>query len=320
MLESPRGAPAPSEGAPALVTRPRASRAVGRRPLWLMAPGLLLMVLVILLPLALAAWMALTDLDQYTLRDWVTAPYVGLANVREAFASAGLLHSIVVSTSFAVLTTLFTLPIGLAAAVSTSAPFRGRGLVRSVYLVPYVLPSFVTGTIWRTFLQRDGVVNSALAGVGVDGGQWLIGGRSFWTLVLVDTWAAWPFIYLLSLAGLQTIAREVHEAAAVDGTSWWQKMRFVILPELRGPLGLAVVIATLSHINNFSLPFLLFGNPAPHAANVLPLLTYTTSFTTFRFGLGSAMALAALALIAIPMVAYLRAVRLDTGDDPRDAR
>ncbi|WP_232665959.1 carbohydrate ABC transporter permease [Pseudonocardia sp. TRM90224] len=284
------------------------------RPLWLMAPGGLLIALVILVPAVLALWMSLLQLDQYSLRTWLSAPFVGLGNYVEAFVGSRLLHSVWVSVAFGVLTTLLTLPIGVAAALAAHNAFRGRALVRSVFLIPYVLPSFVTATIWRTLLQPSGAVNESLSWFGIDGGLWLIGDRSFWTLVLVDTWAAWPFIYLLALAGLQVIDREAHEAAALDGASWSQKLRYVVLPYLRGPLALAVIIATLSHINNFTLPYVLFGSPAPRPVEVLPMLTYTTSFQTVRFGLGSAMAILSVVLIAIPLFIYLRAVRLDTGN------
>lgn len=291
-----------------------------RRPLWLLIPGGVLTAVVIGIPVLLAVWISLIDLDQYTLRDWISAPFIGLDNYVEAFTDSRLLSSIRISVLFAVLTTILTLPIGVGAALATHTAFRGRGLVRSVLLIPYVLPSFVAATIWRTLLQSNGAVNNALDWFGVDGGFWLLGDRTFWTLVLVDTWAAWPFIYLLALAGLQLIEREIHEAAALDGAGWWQKLRYVVLPHLKGPLSLAVIIATLHHINNFTLPFVLFGNPAPHPVEVLPMLTYTTSFLTFRFGLGSAMALVSLALIAVPLFVYLRAVRLDTGNDPGEAR
>jgi multiple sugar transport system permease protein len=298
------------------VTSATARRPATRRgrPLWLLAPGGVLLVVVIVVPAVLAVWMSLIALDQYSLRDWLGAPFVGAANYVESFADGRLLHAVWVSVAFGVLTTLFTLPLGVAAALAVHNRFRGRGLVRAVFLVPYVLPSFVTATIWRTLLQPNGAVNHTLGALGVDGGMWLVGDRSFWTLVLVDTWAAWPFIYLMALAGLQVIDREAHEAAALDGAGWWQKLRWVVLPYLRGPLALAVIIATLHHVNNFTLPFVLFGSPAPRPVEVLPMLTYTTSFETFRFGLGSAMAILSIVLIAIPLFVYLRAVRLDTGE------
>ena len=290
-------------------------RRPGGRPLWMLLPGALLLLVVVVIPLVFAVWISLTDLDQYTLRQWVSAPFLGVGNFAEAITDSPLLPALGRSVVFAVLTTVVTIPVGVAAAFAVSGRFRGRGLVRSLFLIPYVLPSFVVGTVWRAFFTTDGVVNQVLSRVGIDGGAWLIGGRSFWTLVAVDLWASWPFVYLLTLAGLTAIDPDVHEAAAVDGTTWTQKIRFIVLPALAGPLALAVVISTLNHLNNFSLPFLLFGSPAPDAATVAPIAIYQASFQQFRFSLAAAMSLLSLVVVLIPLLAYLRAVRLDVGRD-----
>jgi multiple sugar transport system permease protein len=285
-----------------------------QRPLWLLIPGGVLMTLVILIPLLLAIYISLTDLDQYTLRRWLEAPFIGVQNFVEAFRS-GLLHAMWISVSFAVISTVVTIPLGVAAAVVTQNPYRGRAWVRAVFLIPYVLPSFVVATVWRTMLQPDGIVNSLLHKVGITGGLWLNGPKSYWTLILVEIWAAWPFIYLMALAALQGVDGEVHEASAIDGANWWPKLRHVILPYLRGPVLLACLLATLNHINNFSLPFVLFGAPAPDDVNVMPMLVYVTSFQSLRFGLSAAMAIVSLLLIAIPLFVYLRALRLDVHEE-----
>jgi len=287
-----------------------------QRPLWLLAPGGILMTLVIGLPLLLAGYLSLIDLDQYTLRRWLQAPFIGVGNFTEAFQT-GLLHSIWISVSFAVISTAVTAPLGVAAAIVTQNAYRGRGVVRAIFLIPYVLPSFVVASVWRTMLQPDGIVNTLLAKVGVTGGLWLSGPKSYWTLILVEIWAAWPFIYLMALAGLQSVDGEVHEASALDGANWWPKLRHVILPYLRGPVLLACLLATLSHINNFTLPFVLFGAPAPDDVNVMPMIVYVTSFQGLRFGLSAAMAIVSLLLIAVPLFAYLRALRLDVHEDGR---
>jgi multiple sugar transport system permease protein len=169
-------------------------------------------------------------------------------------------------------------------------------------------------TVWRAMLQPDGIINNALLIFGIHGGLWLNGPQSFWTLVLVQSWAQWPFIYLLVLSGLQSVDHEVHEAAAIDGALWWNKLRYVIFPYLKGPLALAVLIGTLHLINNFTMAYVIFGIPTPVDIQVLPLLTYSTSFGSFRFGLGAAMAMISLILILIPLLVYLRTAKLDTGD------
>jgi len=306
----------PAGREPAGVRAERRRRGVTerQRPLWMLIPGGVLMTLVIGVPLLLAFYIALIDLDQYTLRRWLQAPFIGLDNFVEAFQS-GLLHATWISVSFAVISTVATVPLGVAAAVVTQNTYRGRGVVRAVFLVPYVLPSFVVASVWRTMLQPDGIVNATLAKVGIDGGLWLSGPKAYWTLILVEIWAAWPFIYLMALAGLQSVDGEVHEASAIDGADWWPKLRHVILPYLRGPVLLACLLATLNHINNFTLPYVLFGAPAPDDVNVMPMLVYVTSFQSLRFGLSAAMAVVSLLLIAIPLFAYLRAVRLDVHEE-----
>jgi multiple sugar transport system permease protein len=316
MLRSVRAAPR-TRSAPEVsgAGRPRQRRT--GRPLWLLAPGSVLMTLVILIPFAVAVTISLLDLDQYTFRKWLSAPFIGLDNYVEALTDSALPHAIWVSVSAAVIATAGAVPLGILGALSTQDRFRGRGLVRSLYLLPYVLPAFVVGTVWRVILQLDGVVNHLLSKVGVDGGLWLNGPKAYWTLVIVQMWAAWPLVYLLVLAGLQSIETELHEAAALDGATRMAKLRYVILPLLRGPISLGAIITLLHLVNAFTLPFVMFGVPSPHDVEVLPVLTYVESFQNFRFGLSAAMAVMSLVLILIPLFAYLRAVRLDTGDEGR---
>ena len=292
---------------------PRRGLSRRNRPLWMLIPGGVLMLIVIVGPMVLGIYMSMLDLDQYTLRRWVSSPFIGVGNYIESVVSSGLLRSVWLSVSYSLIAMLITLPLGVGAAVATQNAFRGRGIVRSIFLIPYVLPTFVVATVWRTMFQPEGVVDRTFNGLGLDPGLWLNGPNTYWTIIFVQIWASWPFIYLLALAGLQAVDHEVHEASALDGALWWKKLRFVVFPYLKGPLSLAFLIGMLHHINNFTLPFVLFGIPAPHDIEVLPMLTYVTSFQSFRFGLSAAMAVVSLILIAIPLFIYLRAVKLDDG-------
>jgi multiple sugar transport system permease protein len=295
--------------------RRRDTRPLTRRPFWLLIPGGLLTAIVIVVPLALAVYIALIDLDQYSLRRWLAAPFVGIANLVEATTETGLLRSIWISASSSVLIAVITLPIGVAAALAVHNAMRGRALIRSLFLIPYVLPAFVTATVWRTLLQPSGAVNSGLDLFGITGGSWLTGERTYWTMVLVTVWYSWPFVYLLVLAALQGIEREANEASAIDGADRWQKLRFILLPQIKGAVALAFVLGVLNHLNQFTIPYVMFGSPAPDPVEVLPMLTYSTSFETFRFGLGSAMAVVSLLIVLVPLVIYLRAARLDAGEE-----
>ena len=275
-----------------------------------MSPTLVLLLVVIVVPFLISIVISFLDLDQYTLRSWYSAPFIAVDNYIEAFKTAGLWHSIWISLAFSLLTTSVCAPLGLLAALAVNTTFRGRGLVRAAFLIPYVIPSFVTATVWHFILRPSGVLNRVLEVFGVSGGQWLIGGKAFWALVLVDIWAAWPFVYMMTIAGLQSIPNELYEAADLDGVTWVQKIRHVAIPQIRSQLLLGLLLSTLAHFNNFTLPFVLLGTPAPNSALTLQVNIYQTSFQNFRFGLGSAMSVLSLILMIVPAVFYLRASKL----------
>ena len=226
---------------------------------------------------------------------------------------ASALISLGVSLAFSLLTTLLITPIGILAALTVNTKFRGRTIVRALYLIPYVLPGFVTALVWRMmFLNRTGLVDRFLAALHVANinTYWLLGPNSFWAMVIADVWASWAFIYIMVLAGLQSIPQDVYEAADVDGANSWQKLTRLVLPQLRHILGLALLLSTLNHFNNFTLPFVMFGTPPPTQADVLPLNIYVTSFQSFNFGLGGAMSVITLIIMLIPGFLYIRVLRL----------
>jgi multiple sugar transport system permease protein len=303
----------------AVVGRERGRRRIfGGRPFWLMWPSVVLLIVIIGIPLLIAIYISFLSLDQYTLRSWISAPWVGLSNYVSALTSgnvigASALLSLGVSLAFALLTTAVITPIGVLAALTVNTAYRGRTLVRSLYLIPYVIPTFVTAVVWRQmFLNGTGLVDRFLAALHLANlnTYWLLGPNSFWAMVIADVWASWAFIYIMVLAGLQSVSNDVYEAADMDGANAWQKLTQIVLPQLRHILGLALLLSTLNHFNNFTLPFVLFGTPPPVQADVLPLNIYVSSFQLFNFGLGGAMSVITLIIMLIPGFLYIRALRL----------
>jgi multiple sugar transport system permease protein len=311
-----------SEAAPAAAIAlkpPRGKRhIVGGRPMWLLWPSIVLLVVIIGIPFLIAVYISFLNLDQYTLRSWIHAPWVGLSNyvtslVGGNVVGASTLASLGVSIGFSLLTTLCITPIGILAALTVNTRYRGRAVIRALYLVPYVMPTFVTALVWRMmFLNQTGLVDHVLAAIHVANinTYWLLGPNSFWAMVIADVWASWAFIYIMVLAGLQSIPGDVYDAAVVDGANRWQKLTRIVLPQLRHILGLALLLSTLNHFNNFTLPFVMFGTPPPVQADVLPLNIYVSSFQLFNFGLGGAMSVITLVLMLIPGLFYIRTLRL----------
>ncbi|HEY7417963.1 MAG TPA: sugar ABC transporter permease, partial [Ktedonobacteraceae bacterium] len=119
--------------------------AASRRPMWLLWPSIAFLVLIIVVPFLIAFYISFLNLDQYTLRSWISAPWVGLSNYVTALTSGSVvgtstLASLGVSVAFSVLTTLCITPIGILAALTVNTQYRGRSIIRALYLIPYVIP------------------------------------------------------------------------------------------------------------------------------------------------------------------------------------
>jgi multiple sugar transport system permease protein len=294
-----------------------------RAPYWMMTPSLALLALIVFLPILIAFYLSLTGLNQYTIGDWLHAPFVGLRHYRDtllpqgAFASS-LFNSVKASVAFSLLTTVLITPIGVGAALLFNQSLRGRAFFRAMMLIPYIIPTFVNAILWRlVFMNGTGLVDQLLGDFHLGSREtfWLIGPNALWAMVLADVWAAWPFVYLMSLAALQTIPGELYDAATIDGANGVRSFRHVTLPLMRSTLGLALVLSTINHFNNFTLPYVMFGISPPEQVNVLPLNIFVNSFVTFNFGLGAAMSVVALVIMLTPAVVYLRAARV--GDETR---
>jgi multiple sugar transport system permease protein len=293
-----------------------------RAPYWMMAPGLALLAVVVFLPMAIGFYISFTSLNQYTIGDWLHAPFVGLKHYVDALSPGGafsssLLNSVNASVAFSLLTTVAITPIGVGAALLLNGPVRGRAVFRGLMLLPYVIPTFVNAILWRlVFMNGTGLADQLMAALHLGSREtfWLIGPRSLWALVIADVWAAWPFVYIMTLAALQTIPAELYDAASIDGARGLHAFWHVTLPLIRGTLGLALVLSTINHFNNFTLPFVMFGSTPPDEVNVLPLNIYVNSFITFNFGLGAAMSVVALFIMLTPAVIYLRAARVGESD------
>ncbi|MFD9862094.1 carbohydrate ABC transporter permease [Streptomyces alboflavus] len=300
-------------------TRPRARRPRGRLrrlalPYFLLLPALLLELLVHLIPMAVGIFMSFKELTQFYIRDWGAAPWAGLDNYSlsvdfDAPVGEALLHSFFVTCAFTVVSVSLCWLIGTAAALFLQDHFRGRGLLRALFLTPYALPVYAAVITWAFMFQRDnGLVNHVLHDqLGITDGRpfWLIGDNSFFALATVSVWKHWPFVFLIVTAGLQNIPKELYEAAAIDGAGMWQQIRRITLPSLRPVNQVLVLVLFLWTFNDFNTPYLLFGDAAPESADLISIHIYQSSFVTWNFGTGAAMSVLLLLFLLVVTAAYL---------------
>ncbi|WP_406310892.1 sugar ABC transporter permease [Streptomyces thermoviolaceus] len=309
-IQKSSGAAGPRRGRPG---RPgRAGRAW--LPYLLLLPALVLELLVHLVPMVIGAVMSLKEITQFYIRNWTAAPWSGFDNYRiavdfDAPVGEALLHSFVVTVGFTLLSVALCWLIGTAAAICLQDGFRGRGLLRTLFLVPYALPVYAAVITWVFMFQHDnGLVNHVLHDqlhLTDEPSFWLIGDNSFWALLTVSVWKGWPFAFLIVMAGLQNIPRELYEAAALDGAGMWQQIRQITLPSLRPVNQVLVLVLFLWTFNDFNTPYVMFGKAAPQAADLISVHIYQASFVSWDFGTGSAMSVLLLLFLLVVTGVYL---------------
>ncbi len=306
-------------------TRPSASRARRRdngalfrrdlRPLVvLMVPAAIVLLVIDLAPAVIGVLSSFRLLTFSTLSHWFSAPWVGLHNFSQAFTGGGGLpvsglNAIWHTLEYSVLTTIIALVVGVVAALTVCRrTSRATPVIRALYLVPTALPLFTASYLWYSILTpHTGLLDTFRRTIGLGGGanRLLVGDHSFATLVGVDSWLAWGFIYLFALAALQGIPRERYEAAEIDGASRWQKFRFITYPGIRKLLAVGAVLSTFAHYNDFTLPYVLFGTAPPTGVSVLSTTSYEAAYSLYNFGLADAVAVMGVIAIIVPIVMYI---------------
>lgn len=278
-------------------------------PYLLVLPALLFVFLTMIYPLIFNLQLSLTNADLVGFIQG-TSVFVGLKNYVRLINDSELQNAFVVSIVYTLGSIALMYVAGFALALFFNQAFRGRTLMRALMLLPWVLPTVVSANVWRWMLDGTfGVVNFALMQLG------LLDKPVFWlgdadmalvAVILVTAWSIAPFAMLLFLAGLQTIPESLYEAAALDGATRWQRLRFITLPMMR-PVSLMVLLLNFIYtFKTFDTIFILTRGGPGDVTTVLPILAYTRAFEFFRLAEGAAVNSILLLLPIVLSVIYFR--------------
>jgi multiple sugar transport system permease protein len=277
------------------------------------APAVVFMVLFFGYPLVRNVVMSF---QHYTPKTFFTgeAPFNGADNWSNVFQDAlfgkALWHTLV----FTVGSLLGQFCIGMALAVFFSRRFPLNGVLRSMILLPWLVPMVVSGIVWRRILDQDtGVLNSFLDTLGLGGDTpWLTSpGMALLSVILVNIWIGIPFNMVILYGGLQEIPKELHEAAALDGASAWRTFRSVTLPVLKPVITVVLVLGFMSTVKILDLILALTDGGPADATQTLGTLTYQNSFVQLDFGAGAVVGNVLILISAVFAVFYLRANRTE---------
>jgi multiple sugar transport system permease protein len=274
---------------------PRGLPAEARAALWLLAPGLTVIGVFFLLPVAAALLLSFTDFDIYALADLGNLRFIGLGNYRRLLADAAFWTALRNTFYFALVGGPLSVLVSLVAALLLESRLaRWRGLFRTVFFAPVVTTLVAVAVVWRyLYHPRFGLLNRSLGWFGLPAIDWL--GNPRWAMpaiILLAVWKNFGYNMIVFLAGLQNIPVTLYEAARIDGAGWWRQLRHITLPML-GPTFLFVSVITLiGYFQLFTEPYVMTrgeGGPVNSTLSVV-LLMYKHGFRYWNMGYAAAVA------------------------------
>lgn len=282
----------------------------GRSWRWAMiAPAILLFTGLALLPAV-----DLLSMSLHFIR-WVRGKavwnFVGLGQYADVLSDSLFRAGIVNTIIFAVVAVSIQVVLGFLLALLTTKIIRGRLFYRTVFLLPILVPGIVIGAIWKLMYNYHfGIINQLFALVGLPVADWLgTVETALGSVIAVDVWHWTPFIFLLMLAGLESLPQDVYEAAKVDGASLSQELRYITLPLMLPTIAVTLVFRLIVAFKVFDEIYLLTGGGPGTSTEVLSFTIYRRFFTEGQMGYGSAMSVVVLFALSTAIVAVVLLTR-----------
>jgi multiple sugar transport system permease protein len=239
--------------------------------------------------------------------------FVGLDNYANLATDPNFWNSARVTLLYGLAVTVCTYALGLGLALLLNRRMPARGLLRTIIIMPWAIPEVVAVLVFVWMLDAQyGMINYALVEAGILGGPvaWLSDANlALPALIMVTCWQQFPLAMLILLAGLQTIPRELYEAAMSDGAGRWALFRHITWPGLRSVNVVLVLILVLNSFRRVTVIYAMTGGGPARATETLSILTYNTAFQYQQLGYAAAVGTALLLILVLLSLVYLRAAR-----------
>jgi multiple sugar transport system permease protein len=276
---------------------------------WLLLfPALFILGLVFIYPIARAFWLSgFTE----NLATQLEANFVGLGNYQRMLGDGRFWQSLWNTSVFTLVSVTLELILGLVIALVLNQSFFGRGVVRTIAIIPWALPTAVMGLGWAwIFNDQFGVVNDLLLRLGLinTGINWL--GTpilAMTALIVADVWKTTPFISIILLARLQSISQDLYEAHAIDGATPWQSFYQITLPLLMPQILIALLFRFAQSFGVFDLVQVMTAGGPAGATETVSIYIYSTVMRYLDFGYGAALVVVTflLLILAVAIVSWL---------------
>lgn len=270
------------------------------------APAMVVTIVLLAWPICMSIYYSFTN------KSLLGKPvgFVGLSNYVSVLQNSEFYISLWNTVVYTVLSLSLQLLFGFIVALALNRITRFKGLFRTLCLIPWAFPMIIVSFTW-SYLLNDiyGIVNGKLLAWGIVSQpiQFLADPKlAMITVSLINVWFGVPLFAINILASLQTIPKELYEAAEMDGATVWQRFRFITLPFVRVVVGLLIILRTIWIFNSFDLIFLLTGGGPGVSTQTMPIFAYRMGWTLYSLGRSSAVTILLLIILAVACTIYFK--------------
>jgi multiple sugar transport system permease protein len=213
----------------------------------------------------------------------------------------------------------FQVILGVAAAILLNQNFFGRAIVRSIALIPWVIPGIVAATTWAWMFHTEfGIINAMLTSAGAldEPVGWLTRGNTVLpAMIAINVWKLFPFVAIMVLAGLQSIPNELYEAARVDGASYWDEVRHIMLPQIRPVITAVTLLLVIWALNSITIIYAITKGGPANRTLITPIQIFRLAFENVEFNQAAALSVMFFGIVMVVVFIYIRALANPPGDN-----
>lgn len=275
-------------------------------PRLMITPTLLVMIILTAYPLIFTFVYSFTDYNYLKGAD--SASFVLFKNYTDLVQNGYFRQAVWNTIKFTILAVFFEMVIGLLIAVFINSLKRGQKVMRTLLLLPYLLPAVTVALSWRMMLSSNyGIANQLLQSLGLPVYNWFMDTKTaFGTILLIDVWQNVPFVFLLLYASLQSVSESQYEAARIDGAGVIQQFFYVTLPNIKNGLALCALLRTIDTFRLFEKVNILTGGGPAGTTSTITQFLYNYGIKSLKFGFGSAGAIVMTLLVLILSSFYIK--------------
>jgi len=271
-------------------------------------PALIVLFMLIAYPVFYTGWLSVTN-DQ--------GQYMGLQNFSAVLRPRVTTQALWNTLWWVAGSIFFQVLLGIAAAILLNQNFRGRALVRSIALIPWVIPGIVAATTWAWMFHTEfGIINYMLTSTGAidEPVGWLTRSNTVMpAMIAINVWKLFPFVAIMVLAGLQSIPQELYEAARMDGATYWEEVRHVMLPQIRPVIAAVTLLLVIWALNAITIIYAITkGGPANRTV-ITPIQIFRLAFESVEFNQAAALSVMFFGVVMLIVLAYIRAFASQPG-------